>query len=83
MNLPWTWYAPDMRRMSTYVEMYQDKDFRALRHAGVKFWDVHNQKWCLFPDSFREELYDQGVLQEWLPPRMPPPPKPLTQGSLF
>jgi hypothetical protein len=67
-----------MREMSRYQEMYQDKDFRGLRYAGVKFWDVHHERWCLFPDRFKEELYQQGVLQEWLPP----PPKPV-QESLF
>ena len=86
MILPWTWYLPAMRGGPEAIEAYEEKDFKTLRRLGIKFYDVHHKKWCLFPDGFKEELYLKGVLQEHVPPEAPKPKPPLLkpqQGELF
>jgi hypothetical protein len=83
MNLPWTWYLPGMKGGPEALEAYQEKDFAALRNLGVKFYDVTHRRWCLFPDGFKEELYRQGVLQEYVPKPKPLPLLKPQQGELF
>jgi hypothetical protein len=86
MILPWTWYLPAMRGSPEAIEAYEEKDFKTMRRLAVKFWDVNHQRWCVFPDNFKEELYLKGVLQDATPPPAPKPPIPLLkpqQGELF
>ncbi len=83
MPLGWTLYFPDMRQAPQFEDLYQEKKFRVLRVMGVKFWDPRNHKWCMFPDSFREDRFKAGVLQDWVPPAKRLPEKPPEQQSLF
>jgi hypothetical protein len=57
------WY-PRQRDTLQVSDCFNRQDWRGLRLLGAKFWDAHHQRWCLFPDDFSQEKYDQGILQE-------------------